>query len=280
VAIENGSMMMKVTIPSDYLEKNRDSWNQRTSWHVESAFYDMAGFLAGNTSLKPIELALLGDVQNKTILHLQCHFGQDTISLARMGGVVTGNDLSDAAIAKARELAAQTKAAAEFVCGDLYGLPERLSEKAQTYDLVFASYGTIGWLPDLDRWARIIAFFLKPGGRLVFVEFHPFIWMFDRDLSRIEYSYFNDETILETMHGTYAAPESPITHETVSWNHPLAEVLGALLRHGLTIEDFQEYDYSPYDCLAGLVENETGKFRFSKAPGKIPMVYSIVAKKD
>lgn len=263
-------------IPGDYLHKNRDSWNKRTEWHIGSEFYDMEGFLAGASSLQEIELALLGDVRGKSILHLQCHFGQDTISLARMGASVTGVDLSDLAIEKAREIAIQTRvsANASFIRCDLYDLPQHLDE---TFDLVFASYGTIGWLPDLTRWGKLIARYLKPGGRLVFVEFHPFIWMFDRDLANIEYSYFNVEPIVETLTGTYAAPTAPFTHENVSWNHHFAEVFTALLKNGLTISAFQEYDYSPYNCFANLVEEEPKKYRFAAHGRKLPLVYSLIA---
>ncbi len=263
-------------IPPDYLVKNRDSWNQRTAWHMSSPFYDMEGFLAGKSSLQGIEKSLLGNIAGKSALHLQCHFGQDTISLDRLGARATGVDLSDIAIAKAREIAAATGAKAEFICCDVYSLPEKLDGE---FDIVFSSYGTIGWLPDLGRWGRVISRFLKPGGTFVFVEFHPFIWMFDTTLSRIDYSYFNHDTIEETLKGTYAAPDAPITHDTVSWNHPFAEVFMSLIGNGLVIKDFQEYDYSPYSCFAGLEADDQGRYRFTRHGRKIPMVYSIVAER-
>src|SRR5688572_730649 len=143
--------METVTAP-DYLEKNRRLWNARTDVHVTSEFYELDKFLAGKSSLNEIELNLLGDLKGKSVLHLQCHFGQDSISLARLGAEVTGVDLSDKAIAKAKELAKQTGANAEFICTDIYELPQHLDKK---FDVVFTSYGTIGWLPDLDKWAKI-----------------------------------------------------------------------------------------------------------------------------
>ena len=156
----------------NYLEKNKDSWNRRTDYHVDSEFYDVKGFLRGNTSLKSVELNLLGDIKTKSILHLQCHFGQDTLSLARMGAEATGVDLSDNAIKNANLLAEKAKLKADFICCDIYSLPQHLDKQ---FDIVFTSYGTIGWLPDIDKWAKIVSRYLKPGGKLVFVDFHPVV---------------------------------------------------------------------------------------------------------
>ncbi len=259
----------------DYLEKNRNSWNQRTLYHLKSDFYDLEGFLKGASSLKSIELELLGDVKDKSILHLQCHFGQDSLSLARMGAWVTGVDLSDIAIYSAQSLAVQMNLLnVEFICSDVYDL--RLN---QQFDLVFTSYGVIGWLPDLDMWAEIIARHLKPGGRLVFVEFHPVIWMFDEKFRYLQYSYFNREAIEEVSNGTYADQDAPITTETVSWNHSLSEVMGALLKQGLQIQSFEEFDYSPYDCFSETVQVEPGKYQIHPLEGKIPMAYALSALK-
>ncbi|MEM9921253.1 MAG: class I SAM-dependent methyltransferase, partial [Bacteroidota bacterium] len=171
----------------NYLAVNKESWNKRAVVHYDSEFYDNASFLAGRSSLNPIELELLGDVTNKSILHLQCHFGQDTLSLARLGAQVTGIDLSDQAIEKAKLLSAESGVPATFLCCDLYSLPTQLD---QQFDIVFTSYGTISWLPDLDRWADVVAHFIKPGGRFVFAEFHPAVWMFSDDFSEVAYNYF------------------------------------------------------------------------------------------
>ena len=179
---------------SNYIKKNKTLWNKRTDYHFNSEFYDVDNFINGKSSLNDIELDLLGDIKNKTILHLQCHFGQDTLSLARLGAIVTGVDLSDNAINKAKELAVKLNSNARFICCDVYDLPEHLKEK---FDIVFTSYGTIGWLPDLNKWARLIADFLKPGGTFILVEFHPFLWIFDNDFNNVEYSYFKSEPIVE-----------------------------------------------------------------------------------
>lgn len=269
---------MTVSENPDYLEINRDSWNKRTDFHLKSDFYDLPGFLAGQTSLQEIELGLLGDVQGKKILHLQCHFGQDTLSLARLGATVTGIDLSDRAIAAARQLAQQTGIPeARFVCGDVYDTPHLIPEQ---FDIVFTSYGVIGWLPDMDRWAKVINQMLKPGGRLVFVEFHPVVWMFDNNLEQVAYAYFKRDPIVETLEGTYADREAPLVTHDVSWNHSLHEVIGNLLRQGLVLESFDEYDYSPYNCLHNMVEVEKGRFRVQHQQDFLPLVYSLTARKQ
>lgn len=261
-------------IPKDYLDINKASWNQKTEVHYASEFYDMESFLNGRSSLNDIELSILGDVSGKKILHLQCHFGQDTISLAKLGAQSTGIDLSDRAIEKAKALAEQMNADAKFICCDLYDLPNHLNEQ---FDIVFTSYGTIGWLPDLDKWANIVHHFLKPGGKFVFAEFHPVVWMFDDNFKEVGYSYFNIETILENGEGTYADKNAPIENKTVSWNHPLSEVFSALLKHNLEITSFEEFDYSPYNCFNNTEEFEPNKFRIQHLDNKIPMVYSLTA---
>lgn len=262
--------------PKDYIALNKDSWNRRTEYHVKSEFYDMDNFLKGNTSLNPIEEALLGNLNGKSVLHLQCHFGQDSISLSRMGANVVGVDLSDKAIDTAKQIASQTNSSAQFICCDIYDLQQHLD---QQFDIVFTSYGTIGWLPDLNKWAGIISKYLKPGGQFVFVEFHPVVWMFDNDFEKVGYNYFNTGAIIETETGTYADREADLEQEYVCWNHSLSEVMGSLIQNGLTIRSFEEYDYSPYNCFRHTIEFEPKKYRIAHLDNKIPMVYSIVATK-
>ena len=258
----------------NYIDKNKDLWNKRTEYHFRSSFYNLEGFIKGESSLNNIELTLLGDVTNKTILHLQCHFGQDTLSLARLGAITTGIDLSDKAIEKAKELAAQLNLNTRFICCNIYDLPNHLNEK---FDLVFTSYGTVGWLPDLKRWGQLIANFLKPDGKFVMAEFHPFLWMFDYEFERIEYSYFKKEAIVELEAGTYANSKAPINMESVTWNHSLSEVFRALVSNGLQIDDLREYDYSPYNCFRHTEQVGEKKFVIKHLGDKIPMVYSILA---
>jgi SAM-dependent methyltransferase len=260
----------------DYIEKNRLSWNNRVETHLKSDFYDLEGFLQGKSSLKSIELDLLGDISGKKILHLQCHFGQDSISLARMGAQVTGVDLSDAAISAAKRLATDTGAEVRFICCDVYALPAYLKED---FDIVFTSYGVIAWLPDLMKWASVVSHFLKPGGTFVFAEFHPVVWMFDDDFREVGYNYFNSGEIIETESGTYADRNAPIAQEYVCWNHSMGEVVNSLIQHDLMVKALKEYDYSPYNCFRHTLEFEPGKFRISHLGDRIPMVFSLLAQK-
>ncbi len=164
----------------------------------------------------------------------------------------------------------------QFICCDIFDLRNHLECQ---FDVVFASYGTIGWLPDLNKWASIVEHYLKPGGKFVFVEFHPVIWMFDEQFQGIQYSYFNTGAIAESETGTYADKEADISQDYVMWNHSLSEVMGSILRNGLQIEHFDEFDYSPYDCFNNTTEFQSGKFRIINFDANIPMVYALVASK-
>lgn len=272
--VDNSDFLLNSLAMDSYLEKNKAAWNAKTAVHIDSDFYDMPAFLRGETTLKAPELELLGDVSGKRILHLQCHFGQDSLSLARMGASVTGVDLSDAAIAKARGLATELELDATFVNCDLYSLKAHLEG---TFDIVFTTYGTIGWLPDLAKWADIVSHFLRPGGRLVMADFHPVVWMFDDHFKEITYPYFNTETIVEQVEGSYADRSAAISYETISWNHPTSEILQSLIDSGLTLTIYREYDYSPYPCFSELNEDEPGVFRIRHLGKKMPMLYGIVA---
>lgn len=260
----------------NYIQINKTLWNNKVEAHVNSDFYNMEAFLKGESSLNQIELDLFGDLKGKKVLHLQCHFGQDSISLSKLGANVTGVDLSDKAINKAKELAKTLHTDTSFICCDIFDLPNHLDDQ---FDIVFTSYGTIGWLPNLDKWANIINTYLKPGGKLVFAEFHPVVWMFDDNFTKIEYKYSQKEAIIEMEEGTYADREVDLKQEYVVWNHGLSDVFQSLIKVGLTISNFQEFDYSPYNCFNKTVEFEKGKFRIEPLEDKIPMVYAIEAQK-
>lgn len=259
-----------------YLEANKNLWNARTEVHINSEFYDLKGFISGKNSLKEIELHLLGDVQGKSILHLQCHFGQDTLSLSRMGAKVTGVDLSNVAIDKARELNHQLGTDAEFICCDIYDLKKHLDKK---FDIVFTSYGAIGWIPDLDKWADIVAHYLKPMGEFVFVEFHPVVWIFDDEFGGIAYSYFNVEPIITESNGTYTDRDAPIKSIEYGWNHSLDEVITSLLKKDLTLLYFKEYNYSPYNCFRNMTKESEDRYYIEHLGPRIPMTYSLKARK-
>lgn len=252
----------------DYLAINKASWNKRTELHVKSNFYDVEGFLNGNTALNDIELTELGDVQGKSILHLQCHFGLDSLSWARLGAQVTGVDLSSTAIDKAQDLAQQTNLDAQFVCADLYSFGE---QSQQQFDVVFTSYGALCWLPDLSRWARVVADGLKPGGIFYMAEFHPFYDIF------AGYSYFHNAEPDIEEEGTYTENDDGQTSTLVTWAHPMSDVVNALIAVGLEITQLNEYPYSPYNCFDGMEQREPGKFYLSHKQQDIPLVYTIKA---
>jgi SAM-dependent methyltransferase len=259
-----------------YKDINKQTWNNKVDIHVASEFYNITDFLKGKNSVPTIDLELLGDINGKSILHLQCHFGQDTLSLARLGAKCTGIDLSNKAIEKAEELNEKLDLDAKFICCDMYDTLNHISEK---FDIIYTSYGTIGWLPDLDKWANIITKALKPNGKFVFVEFHPVVWMFDDDFTKIQYHYHNEKPIIEEYTGTYAQKDADIKTDYIGWNHSLSEVIQALLKSGLQIESFEEFDYSNYNCFNETVEFEPGKFRIKHLENKIPMMYSLTARK-
>lgn len=260
----------------NYLEINKNSWNNKVDFHLASDFYFVEEFIAGRTSLNEPELQLLGDIKHKKILHLQCHFGQDSISLARMGAEVTAVDLSDKAIREARKLADKCGVHVNFIESDVYTLPDVLKDE---FDLVYTSYGVVGWLPDLGKWANVISKFLKHNGKLVMVEFHPLVWMFDDDFTHIKYKYSSAEPIVETYEGTYADQSANISQQYVMWNHALSDVIQNVIHQGLCISDFQELDWSPYACFKNTMEFEKGKYRISKLSDKIPLIYTLVASK-
>jgi ubiquinone/menaquinone biosynthesis C-methylase UbiE len=260
----------------NYLEINKKLWNDKTDFHYNSEFYDVESFVKGRDSLNSIELELLGDIAGKKILHLQCHFGQDTISLARHGAEVTGVDLSDQSIKRANELNKQCGTNVRFIQSDVNSLKEVLDEQ---FDIVFTSYGTVGWHPDVMKWAETIENFVKPGGEFLIVDFHPVVWIFSDDFKKIEYNYSDSNPIIEEYTGTYTDRDADIKCKSYCWNHGLAHIVNSLIKQGLNIKDFQEYFYSPYNCFQNTIEVEKGKFQIKGLENKIPMLYSIVAEK-
>ena len=259
-----------------YFDSNKMLWNKRAEVHFNSEFYNVSAFKEGKSSLNNIEIEEMGDVVGKTLLHLQCHFGMDTISWAKLGAVATGLDFSETAIHLARLLANQLGEKVNFVCCNVYDAQQHLDEK---FDIIYTSYGTIGWLPDLKKWANVIYDLLKPGGRFYIVDFHPIIWMFDQNFEHFKYSYFNSgEPIIEES-GSYAVKDPSLQNKEYGWNHGLGEIIGALINSGLQLLLFNEHSYSPYNCFNNLVETEPGKWKVRSLEDKIPMLYSLAASK-
>lgn len=218
----------------------------------------------------------MGDVSGLSLLHLQCHFGQDTLSWARKGATVTGIDFSPVAIDKANELAAEIAVPASFVCCNVLDTNQYVQE---TFDRIFTSYGTITWLPDLEPWADVVVQRMNAGGRLVMVDFHPAMWMLDDNYTKLHYPYWSQDQQSFTESGTYADREAEIETTSNWWNHPLSETMTALLSRGLVLKTFQEFDHSVYDCLPGMKEEVPGQYILPQMGRKIPYMYATVFEK-
>lgn len=272
-----------------YRAANRALWNAWTRINVRSKFYDVDAFAAGRgPDLDPIARAGPGDVRGKSLLHLQCHFGMDTIRWARHGATVTGVDFSEEAIAAARALAARMGVPATFAQSDVYELPANLAGR---FDVVFTSHGVLGWLPDLARWARVIARFLAPGGVFYLVEAHPVMYLFDDRLAepdlRLLYPYFHGpEPIREEHHGCYASPDAPITSVEHVWLHTLSDIIGSLIRAGLRVESFEEYPFLPWRFFPWMEQDADGWWRLpehDRVPHgrrSLPLMFSLKATLD
>jgi SAM-dependent methyltransferase len=264
----------------EYIEANRSLWNAWTGYHVESAFYDVAGFKAGRSSLCALDVAEVGEVRGKTLLHLQCHFGQDTLSWARLGATVTGADLSDAAITFAQRLASELDLPATFVQANLYDLPDVLEG---TFDIVYVNMGALNWLPDLAPWGRIVAHYLKPGGIFYMREIHPMSQLFDPTADgtglELKYSYFKSaEPLRFDVEGSYAGPAPGYHGVEYSWNHSLSEILGALLDAGLQLEFLHEFPYSDFGAqFPGMVQGDDGWWRGTGPAAHLPLMYTLRA---
>jgi 2-polyprenyl-3-methyl-5-hydroxy-6-metoxy-1,4-benzoquinol methylase len=263
-----------------YYEANMRRWNELVGIHTKSGGYDVTGFLCGKSSLHAPELEALPDVEGKTLLHLQCYFGMDTLSWARRGAKVTGVDFSDKAIEMARLLAQKTGLEAKFINCNLYDLPQHLDGQ---FDIVYTSYGVLTWLNDIEAWARIVAKYLKPGGTFFVAEFHPFIWIFDDDNPTqlvIKYDYWHktepDHYISEKA---YASGSLKLKNtDGYDWAHPLGTVVTALINAGLTIEWLREHPFSvDEDQFKFMKKDPEGYWRLPGDP--VPLMYSIKARK-
>jgi SAM-dependent methyltransferase len=260
-----------------YFETNRRHWDEAVPIHERSFFYDVEAFKAGKSSLHDLELTELGDVRGKTMLHLQCHFGLDTLSWARLGARVTGVDFSSQAISAARRLSADAGVDARFIESDVYSLPDRLD---QQFDIVFTSYGVLFWLPDVQRWAEVVARFLRPGGVFYMAEFHPIAGIFDDSASdlRVNLAYFAGNEPLRFDDGTYADREANLTNRTTfSWQHPMGEVVTALIQAGLRIEFVHEFPYSVERWFPPMEFRDDGYWHMPDDFPSIPLLYSIRA---
>ena len=263
---------------------NQALWDAWTAVHATGDFYDLAGFRAGGVRLRPYEIELVGDVAGRSLLHLQCHFGIDTLSWARLGARVTGADLSPAAVELARTLADELGfPEARFVCSNLYDLQDALDG---TFDIVYTSRGVLGWLPDIRGWARVVDHFLAPGGRFFITEIHPVIQALeDEDVGpgelRLRYPYWeHSEPLVFDVKGSYADPDADVGEQVEhGWDHGLGEIVTALIDAGLRIETLVEHPFLDWK-VGFLVDDGAGRWVLpADARGELPLMFSLVATK-
>jgi SAM-dependent methyltransferase len=271
-----------------YAEVNRASWDERAPAHAGSPDYALTEFVEDPSFLSRVvrfDLPRLGDIRGLRGVHLQCHIGTDTISLARLGAQMTGVDFSPASLAEARQLAACTSTDIEFVESEVYAAPQKLGRGG--FDLVYTGVGALCWLPSVSRWAGVVAELLTPGGRLFIREGHPMLWSLEEersdDLLVVHYPYFEteDAVVLEDP-GTYVQTSVSFTHNvTHSWNHGLGEIVTALLDVGMELTMLVEHDSVPWNALPGQMEQigELSEWRLIDRPWRLAHTYTLQAVK-
>lgn len=261
-------------------EANRANWDARTPVHVAGAFYDLGGLRAGADPLADFEWQHLGDLSGRDVVHLQCHIGSDTVPLARAGARVRGVDISGESVAAARELAAECGADIEYVRSDVYDAREALA--GELFDVVYTGKGALCWLPDLERWARVVAGLLRPGGSLCLVEFHPVLGAAaDRqpDVNAglwLDYDYHGGALIAEETPVTYTGDAITGDLATYEWPHGLGEVINAVIGAGLRIDALDERDATPWTPWSGMTP--VGSWgRLPEGAPRMPLVYALRA---
>jgi SAM-dependent methyltransferase len=269
------------------LAPNREWWDERVAGHVASRFYDVGRFREGGSTLRPFEREEVGDVTDKSLVHLQCHFGLDSMSWARAGASVRGLDFSAPAVETANQLASELGIDASFVQADVHDAVAALG--GERFDVVYTGLGALNWLPDLDRWAGIVTELLEPGGFLYLSEFHPITWIYGDSEPVIELDYFHNpdgETFEDGEQGSYADLDVPTrNNSTVEWAHTLADVVSAVLGAGLRLELLHEHDYTLFPRFNYLIEDreflEAGViYRQPEGEPRLPLMYSLRASKQ
>jgi SAM-dependent methyltransferase len=268
----------------DWRALNRANWDERVSIHLRSKPYDLAALRAGCGTLDTIEEAELGPVSGLRVLHLQCHFGKDTLVLAQRGAEVVGLDFSASAIRAARELAAELGLAdrARFIEADLYDARAAVGEEA-AFDRVYVTWGALCWLPDVVEWARIVAHFLKPGGSLYLAEGHPAAYVFDDETQLPDgmpgffVPYLGHEGFLLDDHRDYADETARLENSrTLQWVHPLGDIVTALIAAGLRLDWLHEHNGVPWSMFRVLVQGDDGMYRWPERPW-LPLAFSLMA---
>ncbi|MEY9857393.1 2-polyprenyl-3-methyl-5-hydroxy-6-metoxy-1,4-benzoquinol methylase [Catenulispora sp. GAS73] len=265
--------------PEKWLEYNRANWDERVPIHVDSQFYDLDSFVAGRETLEPFELTEVGDVRGKSLLHLQSHIGVETLGWARHGAVVTGLDFSQPAMEAAAGLAKRIGVTdSRWVTSNLYDAAEALG--GEQFDVVYTGKGALCWLPDIERWARVAASMVKPGGFLYVSEFHPFgNTLDDEDGRTVAYDYFDRSPQVWDEPGTYADFEAQTQQNvSVEFNHGIGEIVSALIGAGLRLEFLHEYDVTLFARFRAL-EQRDGVYRLPEGRPRVPLMFSLRASK-
>lgn len=264
---------------SEHLAANRINWDERTDIHLRSRFYDVEGWLRRAPGPPAREVEMLGDVAGLKLLHLQCHFGLDTLAWARAGAMVTGLDFSSAAIDAARSIAHRAALAdrAAFVCANVYDAVEALDHA--TFDVVYVSLGALCWLPSVERWAEQVGALVAPGGRFYFHDAHPLSWALAADRLEVAHTCFEEpDPFVEDSDATYTDADRPIANQrTYEWNHGIGETVSALIRHGLRIERLIEHDWTVWPRFAWLVRTQDGTWSTPPGVPRIPLTFTILA---
>lgn len=268
----------------DPFDTNRRWWNEAVGVHIRSngpGGYDVAGFRRGRSALHPVEVKEVGDVHGKKLLHLQCHFGLDTLSWARLGADVTGVDFSEAGIKEARSLADELRIPARFVLSNVYAVRDVLKDD---FDIVFSSYGAINWLPDLRAWASIIASYLRPGGFFYVIDAHPFARIFsdeagETDLRQKQPYWLPGPSRIEED-GTYADKGAHFKNRvTLEFAHTIEDIVDSLVDAGLRIEFLHEFPFCAWEMFPFMEKSEDGYYRLRENPDRIPLMFSVRARK-
>lgn len=260
----------------DYVKANKKWWDAVTPIHSSSQLYNLKAFKKGKSSLEALELQEMGNVKGKTMLHLLCHFGMDTLSWAREGAIVTGVDLSSESITLAKKLSKDMHIPATFICSDIYDLPKVLHKK---FDIIFMSYGVLLWLSNIPQWAKIIHHFLNNGGTFYITELHPFTNMLGVDL-QFDYKYFDKGPYEDDADGTYSDWNSDIKGATYIWLYTMGTIINSLIDAKLKIEFVHEFPYTMYDQFPGLMEkNKKGQYVLKNKKIQIPLLFSLKATK-
>ena len=262
---------------ADWRELNRANWDDRVPVHLASEFYDVDAFRSSGSSLRPFELAEVGDVTGKRLVHLQCHVGLDTLSWARSGAQVAGLDFSEPAIKAARSLAADLAVDASFVVADVYDAVTALG--GRRFDIVYTGTGALVWLPDMTRWAQVVAALLEPGGFLYLVEGHPFAQTLDdAQGTTVERDYFDEQPQVEDYPYTYTDGPALTHNRSVEFQHGLGQVVTALAAAGLRIEFLNEHDFDCFQRFRSL-QRHGSQYRFPAGHPRVPMMFSLRARR-